>query len=175
MRYDKENSGYTIDGLEDEVKCRYDISKGRKVNLSGRADRIDRLQDGTLQIIDYKSGNTPHLQFPGMEPLMFGDAKERISNIFQTLLYSMMLHKRRGCDAKPSLYYASKMLSDDYSPEIVNTETGEVIDRYSAHAKEFETMLSRVLEELFDYDKPFQQVENEDMCKYCDYKKICRR
>ena len=175
MRYDIANTGYTIDGLEDEVKCRYAISKGRNVNLSGRADRIDRLADGSLQVIDYKSGNTPHLQFSGMEPLMFGEADERISNIFQTLLYSMMLHKRRGCDAKPSLYYASKMLSDDYSPEILNTETGEIVERYSAHAEEFEANLSQVLEELFDYDKPFRQVEDVNMCKYCDYKRICQR
>ena len=177
MRYDSDNTGYTIDGLEELVECRYEISAGRNVNLSGRADRIDRLAtDGkTLQIIDYKSGNTPHLKFAGMEKLMFGEAKDRISNIFQTLLYSMMLNKRRGCDAKPSLYYASKMISEDYSPDIVNTETGEVIDRYSHHAEEFEPMLSKILEELFDYDTPFRQVESEDMCKYCDYKKICRR
>ena len=175
MRYDKDNPINMIEGLEDEVKCRFEISEGRRVNLSGRADRIDRLADGTLQIIDYKSGNTPHLSFNGMENLMFGGATERISNIFQTLLYSMMLNKRHGCDAKPTLYYASKMLDKEYSPEIVNTQTGEVIERYSTHAEEFEETLSRVLEELFDYDRPFTQVENEDMCKYCDYKRICRR
>jgi ATP-dependent helicase/DNAse subunit B len=175
MRYDIANTGYTIDGLEDEVKCRYAISKGRNVNLSGRADRLDRLPNGTMQIIDYKSGNTPHLEFNGMNSLFTGEAKERISNIFQTLLYSMMLNKRHGCDAKPTLYYASKMLNKEYSPEIVNTQTGEVIERYSTHAEEFEETLSKVLEELFDYDTPFTQVENEDMCKYCDYKRICRR
>ncbi len=175
MRYDIAHTDYKIVGLEDEVKCRYEIADGRKVNLSGRADRIDMLADKSLQIIDYKSSNAAHLKFAGMENLMFGSAKDRISNIFQTLLYSMMLNKRDGCDAKPSLYYASKMLSNDYSPEIINTETGEVIERYSTHAEEFETMLSKVLEELFDYDTPFRQVESEDMCKYCDYKKICRR
>jgi hypothetical protein len=67
------------------------------------------------------------------------------------------------------------MLSDDYSPEILNTETGEVVERYSAHAEEFEANLSQVLEELFDYDKPFRQVEDVNMCKYCDYKRICQR
>ena len=175
MRYDIANKDYKIAGLEDEVKCRYEISNGREVNLSGRADRIDILKDESLQVIDYKSGNTPHLKFAGMENLMFGSAKDRISNIFQTLLYAMMLRKSKGCDAKPTLYYASKMLSDDYSPEIVNTETAEVIERYSAHAEEFEKGLSTILEELFDYETPFRQVEDIDMCKYCDYKKICRR
>ena len=175
MRYDKDNSGYTIAGLEDEVKCRYAISNNRKVNLSGRADRIDRLADGTMQIIDYKSGNTPHLEFNGMENLFRGTAMERVSNIFQTLLYSMMLHKRDGCEALPSLYFASKMHDKAYSPKIVNRATGELIERYSDHAAEFEQELTTALEELFDYETPFQQVEDVDMCKYCDYKRICRR
>ena len=175
MRYDKESEGFTIAGLEDEVKCRYTLSDGRKVNLSGRADRIDKLPNGTLQIIDYKSGNTPHLEFNGMGNLFRGTPKERISNIFQTLLYSMMLYKRDGSEAMPTLYFASKMLSDDYSPNILNIETGEIVERYSDHAAEFEQELTAALEELFDYDTPFRQVENTDMCKYCDYKKICRR
>lgn len=175
MRYDKESDGFTIVGLEDEVKCRYALSDGRKVNLSGRADRIDKLPNGTLQIIDYKSGNTPHLEFNGMGNLFRGTPKERISNIFQTLLYSMMLYKRDGSEAMPTLYFASKMLSDDYSPNILNIETGEIVERYSDHAAEFEEELTAALEELFDYDTPFRQVENVDMCKYCDYKKICRR
>ncbi|MBB2972446.1 double-strand break repair protein AddB [Mesorhizobium sp. RMAD-H1] len=32
---------------------------GQGVTLSGRADRIDRLRDGTAEIIDYKTGSTP--------------------------------------------------------------------------------------------------------------------
>ncbi len=175
MRYDSNNSGYTIVGLEDEVKCRYEISGGRQVNLSGRADRLDRLDSGTMQVIDYKSGNKPHLIFNGIENLFTGSADDRISNIFQTLLYAMMLHKRDGCDSVPSLYFASKMHESDYTPKILNKESGELIESYRSQAEEFEQMLSSTLEELFDYDTPFRQVEDEQMCKYCDYKRICRR
>ena len=55
MRYDIANEGYTIAGLEKDVDWQCPISNGRMVNLSGRADRIDRRADGALQIIDYKS------------------------------------------------------------------------------------------------------------------------
>ena len=145
------------------------------MNLFGRADRIDERADGTLQIIDYKSGNVPHLEFNGVEGLFRGEAKERISNIFQTLLYSMMLNKSHGVESMPTLYFASKMLGEDYSPNIVDKSSGEVVERYTAIAEDFERELSNVLEELFDYDKPFVQCEDVDMCKYCDYKSICRR
>ena len=175
LRYDTSQSGFTIRGLEDDIAYKYEISNGRYVNLFGRADRIDERADGSLQIIDYKSGNVPHLEFNGVEGLFRGEANDRVSNIFQTLLYSMILHKNHGVESMPSLYFASKMLSDDYSPNIVDMSNGEIIDQYTAVAEEFERELSAVLEELFDYDKPFVQCEDVDMCKYCDYKSICRR
>ena len=175
LRYDTSQSGFTIRGLEDDIAYKYKISNGRYVNLFGRADRIDERADGSLQIIDYKSGNVPHLEFNGVEGLFRGEANDRVSNIFQTLLYSMILHKNHGVESMPSLYFASKMLSDDYSPNIVDKSNGEIIYQYTAVAEEFERELSAVLEELFDYDKPFVQCEDVDMCKYCDYKSICRR
>ena len=87
----------------------------------------------------------------------------------------MMLHRSRGTESMPSLFYASKMLNEDYSPMLTDKETGKVIEKYSSVAKEFETALSGVLEELYDPATPFKQAEDEDACKYCDYKKICRR
>ena len=175
LRYDTSRDGFAIIGLEDPAECDYPISGDRVVHLSGRADRIDILSNGVLQIIDYKSGSRPHLEFNGISTLFFGRAVERISNIFQTLLYSMMLHRSRGTESMPSLFYASKMLNEDYSPMLTDKETGKVIEKYSSVAKEFETALSAVLEELYDPDTPFKQAEDEDACKYCDYKKICRR
>lgn len=175
MRYDIANEGYTIAGLEKDVDWQCPISDGRMVNLSGRADRIDRRADGSLQIIDYKSGNTPHLEYNGMEALFRGEAQERVSNIFQTMLYSMILHRKFNLESCPSLYFASKMLNDDYSPLILDRTTGAYVERYSDISEEFESELHTTLEELFDYSTPFRQTEDEDMCKYCDFKKICRR
>ena len=168
---------FTIAGLEDLVEDSYPISAGRSVNLSGRADRIDELQDGSLQIIDYKSGNKPHLEFNGMSTLFNGKPKERISNIFQTLLYSMMLYRKHKCriETCPSLYFASKMLSNEYSPYIKDKSCDSTIQRYSDIREEFEPELTRVLEELFNPEIEFYQVADADACTYCDYKKICRR
>ncbi|MBO7281787.1 MAG: PD-(D/E)XK nuclease family protein [Alistipes sp.] len=177
MRYDSSREEFTIAGLEDLVELSFPISNGRLVNLSGRADRIDRLKDGTLQIIDYKSGNKPHLEFNGISTLFNGAPHERISNIFQTLLYSMMLqrkckHKVESC---PSLFYASQMLSDEYSPFIVDKGGNGKIEKYSDVSQIFEQELTRVFEELFNPNIPFEQVEDTDACTYCDYKKICGR
>jgi ATP-dependent helicase/DNAse subunit B len=175
LRYDTSQSGFTIRGLEDDIAYKYKISNGRYVNLFGRADRIDERADGSLQIIDYKSGNKPRLEFNGISTLFHGAPHERISNIFQTLLYSMMLHKDRNVEACPSLYYASQMLSKGYSPHIVNKGGNGEIHKYSDVCDDFEQHLTQIFEELFNKDIAFKQVEDTDACTYCDYKKICRR
>lgn len=175
LRYDSSRMEFTIAGLEDPVELRFPISNGRSVNLAGRADRIDRLKDGTLQIVDYKSGNKPHLEFCGISNLFNGAPEERISNIFQTLLYSMMLQQGHKAEVCPSLYYASQMLSKEYSPFIVDRSANVEITKYRDIQESFEEELTSVFEELFDPEVAFKQVEDSDACTYCDYKKICRR
>ena len=175
LEYDSSPREFKIAGLEKDVDCRYPIAGNRSVNLSGRADRIDELSDDMMQIIDYKSGNRPHLECNSIESLFTGTAVERISNIFQTLLYSMMLQRKFGLDSCPSLYYASKMISAGYSSLIVDKSTDKAIERYSDVAEVFEKQLNIALNELFDKDTPFTQIEDVEACKYCDYKKICRR
>ena len=175
MRYDISREKFRIAGLEDPVELAYPISNNRFVNLSGRADRIDKLKDGSLQIIDYKSGSKPHLEFNGISTLFHGTPHERISNIFQTLLYSMMLHKDRNVEACPSLYYASQMLSKEYSPHIIDKGGNGEIRKYSDVGDDFEQHLTQMFEELFNKDIAFKQVEDTEACTYCDYKKICRR
>ncbi|MXN66748.1 double-strand break repair protein AddB [Stappia sp. GBMRC 2046] len=39
-----------------------DLTPGRAIRLTGRADRIDELADGTLAVIDYKTGQAPSLK-----------------------------------------------------------------------------------------------------------------
>lgn len=175
MRYDESRDGYTISHLEEDVECQYPLTSGITVRLSGRADRIDTLVDNTMQVIDYKSGNRPHLEFDGIESLFHGEAEQRISNIFQTLLYSMMLKKKFGVDSKPSLYYASKMLDSEYSPLINDKSTGKMIERYSSVADVFESELTTILDELFNPLVEFKQTEDVEACKYCDFNRICKR
>ena len=79
--------------------------------------------------------------------------------------------------SRPSLFYASQMLNESYSPNIVDKSSGDEngITKYSDVGKSFEQELTHIFEELFDPDIAFTQVEDVDACTYCDYKKICRR
>ena len=179
MRYDEEErQNYTIIDLEKTIPYRYPISNNRFVSLEGRADRIDMLDDGTLQVIDYKSSNSEHIKFNNIHSLFHGEAQERIDNIFQTLLYSVILFHGRGKDVVPSLYFALKMINKGYNPNIryMNGDGQEtILERYSSVAEEFEGELTAIFEDLFNPEIPFKQADDVATCKYCDYKKICRR
>lgn len=200
MRYDveREDKDYTIITHEKRIPLRYVVNPNLSVNIEGIADRIDLLPNDILQVIDYKSSKAPHLEFSTITNLFHGEVQQRISNIFQTFLYSMILHKTKGkvvsqnieCkDIVPSLYYASRMNNEKYSPLIVNKipqydeVTGnkkqqslhETIEYYSMIANEFEYELNAMLEEIFNKDIPFKQIEDKTACERCDYKKICRQ
>ena len=149
---------------------------GRQLEMqfAGIADRIDRLDDGTLRVVDYKTG-AAHLDFAGVESLFRGTGKQRLSNILQTLLYAMILYRTRGIDAVPALYYVRNMHGEDYSPLLVDRETGLCGASYALYAGRFEELLRETLAELYDPAVPFRQCDDPDTCRFCDFNVICKR
>ena len=177
LPYDVANGGFTVECCEHEVAYRFPFTVGgveHSLKFAGIADRIDRLDDGRVRVVDYKTG-APHLEFNGLENLFHGEGKDRQSNILQTLLYSMMLNRTRGCDVLPSLYYVRQMHCEDYSPLLIDRQNGVEGITYADYAEEFEQLLRETLEELYNPEIPFEQCEDEASCKYCDFKAICRR
>ena len=177
MAYDAAHDGFTVVGLERRVGCGFSFgSAGRQLTLrfSGIADRIDRLDDGSLRVVDYKTG-AAHLEFAGLEKLFRGEGKQRLSNILQTLLYALMLRRTEGCDAVPALYYVRAMNRPDYSPQLIDRELGLRGAPYSHYAARFEELVGETLSELYDPAVPFRQCADADTCAFCDFNVICRR
>lgn len=178
IRYDAANDSFTVTGLEQTVESELEFeSCGRRLTMhfKGKADRIDLLDDGSVRVVDYKTG-TPHLEFDSVERLFHGPAKERMSNIIQTLLYSMMLRRQHSDrEVVPALYYVQTMASDDFSPRILCKSLGHKPITYAECAAEFESELRGALAELFDMNTPFRQCDDRDTCKLCDFKRICNR
>lgn len=177
LPYDAAHDSFTIIGLEEKIAYGFPFptSDGEQVmKFSGIADRIDRLDDGTLRVVDYKTG-TPHLEFKGLDSLFHGTGKQRLSNIVQTLLYAMMLFHSHRMDAVPTLYYVRAINRPDYSPLLEDKETGINGAPYSFYQEPFENLVRETLTEIYNSEIPFRQCEDLDTCTFCDFKTICKR
>lgn len=175
--YDAAHDAFAVCGIERQISYEFPFrSAGRELRMkfAGIADRIDSLDDGTLRVVDYKTG-APHLEFAGVESLFTGEGRHRLSNILQTLLYSMILYRTEGRDAEPALYYVRAMHRPDYSPQLDDRGDGVCGARYSFYADRFEELLRASLAELYDPAVPFRPCDDPDTCTFCDFNVICRR
>ena len=182
LPFDARLRDFTIAALEYRLTAKFEFIGGNSrhsVTFSGLADRVDRLPNGAIRIVDYKTG-TPHMEFANVEALFGEKANERNPAVLQTLLYSLIVDRMQqsgdieGNDVCPSLYYVRLMYSPDYSP-LVNIKGGESVISYKPYKEEFEGKLSELLGKLFDPSVPFSQCDDTKPCTYCDFASICKR
>ncbi|MBO5805933.1 MAG: PD-(D/E)XK nuclease family protein [Tidjanibacter sp.] len=153
---------------------------GGYVRFYGEADRIDSLPDGSLRVIDYKTGGE-HLSFDGLAALTADDTSKHSGAVLQTLIYSLMvddLQRRgelKGRGVTPALYYVRYMGREGYSPLLDDKSKGEPVGSYADYADEFRELLRGTLDRLFDPDVPFEATEQSRSCQWCDFADICRR
>ncbi len=176
VAYDLSHPNFTVEGVEREVEYYIPLKNSARVKLCGVADRIDRMEDGTLRVVDYKTG-AAHLEFKGVESLFKGDGHERMSNIIQTLLYSMMLsHATRESHVRPALYYVRGMHHKAYSPNLIDCTNKDMREPlcYDTYQYPFESLVRETLDELFDPNITFTQCKDKaKTCAYCDYRAVC--
>ncbi len=177
LPYDRNNPAFQILGTELSVEADFAMDATRRVRFAGLADRLDRMSDGRIRIVDYKTGSV-HLKFKGLEDLFLSKNRGKNGNIFQTLLYALMWWHTHHEDAYPALYYVRQMNEPEYSPYPVDLVAPEESVTYRHFGEMFEEFLREKLCELFDFSRPFAPCdasEQEMHCRYCDYRAICRR
>ena len=171
---------FRIGYLEEEMKADFAFDKERSVRFGGFSDRIDRLPDGRLRIVDYKTGSL-HKDFAGLEALLSRLPEGRNGAVLQTLIYSMIAERMQsrgelvGKGAVPSLYYIRYLGKEDYSPLLNDESCGRAVTSYDDYREEFEEKLAQTLRELFDPEVPFTATKDERVCEWCDFARICRK
>jgi RecB family exonuclease len=167
-------SGQTISivGLERELTEELKIESGetqRIVKLKGKADRIDQLPDGTIRVIDYKTGNAKkNFEIKSKED--FEDTKA--DNAFQLLFYHLLYSDKQGsAQTEPMGFY---LRPKEIERKIIVSE-----DKVRLEGPELrdyvEDLVTELLIQLFDPNLPFEQTEDEHRCKYCDFSGFCQR
>lgn len=177
LRNDKEYAPFTMKAMEQKVVEDIIIPtpKGNiHSRIGGTIDRMDS-KDGTLRIVDYKTGGTPKAA-ANMEAL-FTPAENRPNYIFQTFLYAAIMCRLQDEKVAPALLYIHQAASADYKPYI---EIGQRKDKYFVEdfaplEEDFRERLTNLLTEIFTPEEPFNQTQITSKCEYCDYKSICKR
>ena len=175
LPFDVASEGFVLHRLEEPVECTFAFGTGASLHsvvFAGKADRIDLLTDGTLRVVDYKTGRQRN-RFRDVNALFRGDVRERSSAVLQTLLYSLMLYTERRCDVRPALYYVRSMTDSGFSPLLV--EGDRPVLRFSDYRESLTALLDETLSEMFDFSKPFEPCRTPEVCAFCDFREICRR
>lgn len=139
------------------------------VNLEGKADRMDRLSDGTVRIIDYKTGSFDKIF--GIKSLAdFENSKT--DNSFQMLMYLNLAADQMDVSvSKPVGFY---LRSQKIDREItVSDESGPV--RGGELVEYTEELIQAELTKMFDRENAFTQTEDVKRCEYCEFNGVCQR
>ena len=165
------------------VEGRYKIqiplkSDGRKVNIAGIIDRVDQVEN-TVRVIDYKTG-AAELIFKDIESLFESGNKKRNKAAFQTLLYCLFYDMEHGSDLSisPNVFGLKSIFNQKFSCVLEQKEgraKGIPVGSYLAYKQEFLEGFTNLLEDIFNPDIPFTQVEDVDVCRTCPYIELCHR
>ena len=139
-------------------------------------DRIDRLADGTVRIVDYKTGKVTDKDIliddnnaQDVVDALFGtDNKNRPKIALQLYLYDEYLERdlrAEGCSLENCIYqttnlFVQKPRSVPASPEF---------------RRLMKERVGVLLDEIRDKDVPWSRTEESKTCEYCDFKTICGR
>ncbi|MEW6467353.1 MAG: PD-(D/E)XK nuclease family protein [Bacteroidota bacterium] len=160
-----------IEELEYPLGCSLDV-KGRKINLSGHADRIDRV-GSLLRIVDYKTGRAEdkELRFDDWEAIV---TETRLNKSFQLMTYAYMYAMGRSGRAETAV--SSGIISFrelSAGLKTVKAAGSDLLD--SEKLDQFGKQLAALLEKLIDEKQPFTQTTDLEVCAWCGFKTICNR
>ncbi len=116
--------------------------------LYGRIDRLDAEEDGSLSIVDYKTGGYYEKE----------DEKEKELSTIQVRLYSVLLYGNNRMTNKAVYYY----FDDNYLDTIEFTEEKIKYDNFY-----FYELITDI-----EYNKEYLP-QPSSYCKYCDYYDRC--
>ncbi len=116
------------------------------VPVTGKVDRIDKLADGTLSVVDYKTGKAL--------------AAERVKGDAQLTMYQMACEELLGAKVSRLSFYHLPSLKE----QAVERHEPTLVDKLR---RKIVATAESIVQEKFD------PTPDEQKCRWCDYKPIC--
>jgi RecB family exonuclease len=176
LEIDEEQAPFQLVALEVDYHTILNVSVNGKqtpVRIGGKIDRVDRV-NGTLRIIDYKTGNVESFSFKEVEELFEKDKEKPKKEILQALIYCLVYKNNTGetVDLQPTIYSLRKLFEENFSPEIKMNYKSLSFQHVE---EEFTEQLKNLVAEVLSESGRFYQTPHEKYCQYCPYNKICQR
>ena len=181
LTHDSRMEHFVLEEMEQEHRRSINVTSGERmlaIDVGGKIDRMDTVmmedkttgqQVETLRIVDYKTGGMPEKAGTMEQLVQPGD--HRPSYIFQIFLYAWVMAGEQARPVSPSLFFVHKSNAEDYDPVVCFNR--ERVTDFAPLQEDFQQILQRVLEELFNPEIPFRQTTVPKLCAYCDYKLLC--
>ncbi len=118
--------------------------------LIGRIDRVDEYEDGTLEVVDYKSGRT-------------AVTEEDVAADIAMCCYQLLLSKKY-----PGRPTRARILALRTGTTAAHSLAGEELETFE---RDITTLARMILTEDFDQRKAVRK----PMCDYCDFLTLCKQ
>lgn len=134
---------------------RFELPDGRSIAVRGRADRVDRMADGSLVVIDYKTGKAGRFQRKAKQAPFDGGRQ------LQPALYSTVLE---ALLSMPVARFEYRFPTGRGEGEIVSYSAEEL------------AAVPELIQQLLEHLEHGHFVATDDCsdCAYCDYRAVCR-
>ena len=144
--------------------------------FKGYIDRLDSFAPEQARVVDYKTGKVleddENIHDGNAEAIaekiFMQDVAERPKIALQFYIYDMLVQDRPEVNGR-NIYNCVYSTAHLFKDKPVTVPMNKVF--YDAVSER----LKGLLDEMYDVSVPFRRTEDENVCKYCDFKTICWR
>ena len=175
IEIDKALTPFDILGLEYDVTRTCQLSTASsQLNIGGRIDRLDKMSDGRIRVVDYKTGSRKPKPLASVEDI-FDPAKihEHSDYYLQTFTYADIVRRQQSHPVSPALLFIQHAAAKDYDPTLCFGK--EKILDIQEHSARFCELLEEKVNEIFSQNTPFTPTTDLKVCQSCPYLQMCRR
>ena len=180
QNHETASRGIKILGLEDHLTTTLpvDIGDGTviHVRIGGKLDRTEQLANGTIRIVDYKTGKVElPVKMPNLSESLTDSVDKKWGQIRQLWLYKYLFLKSGRANSYPVEAGFYSFRADPATPEFKTNRVAFSDDNDPAtYILESEKLIATFVQRMFS-DDPFTMTTNTDSCEFCQYTKICGR